>query len=138
MPAEVEPETSGPLGNLVAAHLQRVEIAMLGRILTTTLVGALPAAMVRVERRRTLFEWLRRQPGQAIGVSVTADDQRLTFRAPEVGVTEASVSYIVGGVVLWTRRVAVPDWLAMLAAMLNKATNNDQAIRLALERTLLN
>jgi hypothetical protein len=137
IPAEAKPETAGPLGNLVAAHLQRVEIAMLGRILTTTLVGALPASMVRVERRRTLLERLRRRPGQAIGVSVTSDDRMLSFRAPDVGVTEATVSHVVGGVVLSSRTVPVPDWLSMLAEMLNQATNNDETIRLALERTLI-
>jgi hypothetical protein len=110
---------------------------MLGRVLTTTLDGALPASMMRVERRRTLLDRFRRRPGRAIGVSVTLDDQMLTFRAPDVGVTEASVSHVVGGVVLSRRPVPVPEWLTMLAAMLNRATNDDAAIRLALEQALL-
>lgn len=110
---------------------------MLGRILTTTLVGALPASMVHVEWRRSWFERLRRRPGHVIGVNVTLDDRMLTFRAPDVGVTRASVSHVVSDVVLSTRPVPVPEWLAMLAEMLNHATNDDEAIRLALERTLL-
>jgi hypothetical protein len=135
--AVAEAETTGPLGNLVAAHFQRVEIAMLGRILTTTLVGALPATMVRVERRRTLLERLLRRPGVAIGVGVSFDDQLLTFRAPDVGVTEASVGHIVGGVVLSSKKVPVAEWLTLLGDMLDHATQDDEAARTALERALL-
>ena len=53
-PPELPAEPS-PLGDLVVAHFRRVEVAMLGRVLITTLSGALPAAMVRVERRRRLL-----------------------------------------------------------------------------------
>ena len=137
-PAVVAPVSKGPLGDLVAAHFQRVEIAMLGRVLTTTLAGALPPAMVRVERRRTFLERLRRRPGQPIGVSVISGDRMLTFRAPAVGLTEASVSHFVRGVVLSTEAVPVQDWLTMLGALLAEATTNDKATQLALERALVN
>ena len=126
----------GPLGDLVAAHFQRVEIAMLGRVLTTTLAGALPPSMVRVERRRTLLDRLRRRPGQPIGVKVIFNDRMLSFRAPDVGVTEASVGHLVRGVVLSTEQVGVQEWLAMLGVLLSQATKNDEATRLALERAL--
>jgi hypothetical protein len=61
----------------------------------------------------------------------------LAFRAPDVGVTEATVSHVVGGVVLSSRPVPVPDWLSMLAEMLDHATNDDETIRLALQRALI-
>jgi hypothetical protein len=131
------PAATGPLGDLVAAHFQRVEIAMLGRILTTTLLGALPASMVRVERRRTLLDRLRRRSGVVVGVGVSAGDQLLSFRAPDVGVTQASVGHIVGGVVLSSRPVPVAEWLVLLGALLEQATTDDGATRLALERALL-
>jgi hypothetical protein len=134
---ESEPEPAAPLGNLVAAHFQRVEVAMLGRILATTLAGALPKAMVRVERHRTIAERLTARPGQPVGVSITSGDKTLTFRAPEVGVIEASVSHTVRGVVLSTARVTVPEWLDQLAAVLNTTTETDAATRAALERALL-
>ncbi len=137
VPEPSVPQPAGPLGNLVAAHLHRVEVAMLGRILTTTLVGALPPAMVRVERRRNLAKWLLRRPGHAVGIAITAADKTLTFRAPEVGVTEASVSHTVHGVVLSTTRITVADWLSQLADVLNTATDDDEATRTALERALL-
>lgn len=133
----VEPAPAGPLGNLVAAHLQRVEVAMLGRVLTTTLANALPAAMVRIERRRSLAERLLGRRGHAVGISVTAGDKTLTFRAPDLGVTEASVSHTVRGVVLSTTRVSVADWLDELGELLNAATAEDAATRAALERALL-
>jgi hypothetical protein len=127
---------AAPLGNLVAAHFQRVEVAMLSRILTTTLAGALPASMVRVERRRNLAQRLFGRSGHAIGISIKAGDETLTFRAPQVGVTEASVSHTVHGVVLSSTRITVAEWLSQLADVLNKTTNDDEATRIALERVL--
>ncbi|MCW2497352.1 MAG: hypothetical protein JWQ77_3276 [Jatrophihabitans sp.] len=136
LPAEAA-STGGPLGNLVADHLRRVEVAMLGRILTTTLVGALPASMVRVERRRSLLDRLFRRPGVVLGVSVLSADQALTFRSPAVGVTEARVGRVVGGVVLSSEAVPVAEWLTLLGDLLTRASAADEATRIALERGLL-
>lgn len=133
----VSPGAPPPLGNLVVAHFRRVEVAMLSRILTNTLAGALPASMLRVERRRTLTDRLRGRPGQAIGVSISTPDRVLTFRAPDVGVSEASVSRTVRGVVLSTTPVTVPEFLQQLATVLNELTAQDEATRLALEQALV-
>ncbi len=140
MPADLEPAeppASGPLGDLFAAHMQRVEIAMLSRVLATTLAGALPPSMVRVERRRTMGQRLHRQPESVIGVSVDAGDKRLTFRAPAVGDIQATVSHTVRGVVLSSSTVPVVEWLSQLADVLNAASNDDRATRAALQRALL-
>ena len=110
---------------------------MLGRILTTTLVGALPASMVRLERRRTVIDRLSRRPGVVVGVGVSFGDQLLTFRAPEVGITEATVGHLVGGVVLSHRRVPVAEWLDLLGGLLEHATAEDETTRLSLEKALL-
>lgn len=133
----VVPEPAAPLGDLVAAHFQRLEIAMLSRVLTTTLAGALPPAMVRVERRRTFVQWLTRRPGAVVGVAITAGDKTLTFRAPAVGATEASVSHTVRGVALSTTTVSVAEWIDQLGQLLNRATSRDVATRDALQRALL-
>ena len=142
-PAETSVETpaakpAGPLGDLVAAHFRRVEVAMLGRVLTSTLAGALPASMVQVEWRRSLSDRMRGNPGQPIGVTVTSGDRMLTFRAVEVGVVTASVSHVVRGVVLSTEQVPVQDWLTMLGQVLSQLTADDEDTRQALERALLN
>ena len=131
------PEGSGPLGNLVVAHFRRVEIAMLGRVLVSTLSGALPASMVRVERRRSIGRRLAGRAGEPIGVSITAGDRILTFRAPEVGVVEAAVGHSVRGVVLSTTPVPVAQWLDELGALLDRLAHDDEATRQALERALL-
>lgn len=127
----------GPLGNLVVAHFRRVEIAMLGRVLVTTLSGALPPSMVRVEYRRSLGRRLTGRTGEPIGVSVTSGDRVLTFRTPEVGVVETTVGHVVRGVVLSTETVPVGRWLDELGAVLTRATEDDEAARTALERALL-
>lgn len=135
--AEAEPAASGPLTELVLAHFRRVEIAMLGRVLIATLGGALPSSMVRVERRRSLGRKLSGRPGEPIGITITAGDRTLTFRAPEVGVAEASVGHTVRGIVLSTTPVPVAQWLDELGVVLDRVTRDDEATRAALERALL-
>lgn len=140
VPADLAPAESaatGPLGDLFAAQMQRVEIAMLSRILATTLAGALPPSMVRVERRRTVGQRLHRQPESVIGVSVDAGDKTLTFRAPAVGDIHATVSHTVRGVVLSSASVPVAEWLSQLADVLNAASADDHATRTALQQALL-
>ena len=136
-PETADPAAPGPLGNLVVAHFRRVEIAMLGRVLISTLGGALPASMVRLERRRSLGRRIRGRAGEAIGIVITAGDRTLSFRAPEVGVAEASVGHTVRGVVLSSKPVPVAQWLDELGALLDQLGRDDEATRTALERALL-
>lgn len=136
-PIPPEPEPAGALGDLFAAHLQRVEVAMLSRVLVTTLAGALPLSMVRVERESNLLKRLGHRPRPVIGVSISADDKTLTFKAPAVGLTQATVSHTVNGVTLSTTRITVSEWLDQLAAVLNVVSNGDAATRAALQRALL-
>jgi len=137
LPAAGEPTAPGPLGNLVVAHFRRVEIAMLGRVLVSTLGGALPASMISVERRRSLAQRLTGRSGEAIGITITAGERALSFRAPEVGAVEARVGHAVQGVVLSSTPVPVAQWLDELGELLDRLTNDDEATRVALERALL-
>jgi hypothetical protein len=137
-PDQPHPEHApGPLGNLVVAHFRRVEVAMLGRVLISTLGGALPASMITLERRRSLGQRLSGRPGEPIGITITAGDRLLSFRAPELGVAHASVGHAVRGVVLSTQQVSVGEWLAELGTLLEQVTSEDEATRAALERALL-
>jgi hypothetical protein len=124
----------GPLGDLVAAHFRRVEVAMLGRVLIDTLAGALPASMIRLERRRSLGRRLLGRTGEPIGITITAADRTLTFRAPQVGVAEASAGHTVRGVVLSSTPMPVAQWLDELGALLDQVTRDDEDTRAALER----
>ena len=110
---------------------------MLGRILISTLGGALPASMVRVERRRSLGRRLTGRAGEPIGITITAGDRTLSFRAPELGVAEASAGHTVRGVVLSSTPMPVAQWLDELAELLDQVTRTDQATRAALEQALL-
>jgi hypothetical protein len=134
---EAPPATSGPLANLVVAHFRRVEIAMLGRVLISTLGGALPASMIRLERRRSLGRRLTGRTGEPIGITITAGDRVLSFRAPEVGVVEATMGHTVRGVVLSSTSIPVPQWLGELGELLDQLTSADEATRTALERAML-
>lgn len=135
-PAHAE-QPAGPLGDLVAAHFRRVEIAMLGRVLIATLSGALPASMITLERRRSLAQRLAGRAGEPIGITITAGDRLLSFREPALGVTEAFIGHIVRGVVLSTTPVPVARWLDELGNVLEQVTRDDEDARTALEQTLL-
>ncbi|HEV7203888.1 MAG TPA: hypothetical protein VGN18_04720 [Jatrophihabitans sp.] len=135
-PPHVE-QPPGPLGDLVVAHFRRVEIAMLGRVLITTLGGALPASMVTLERRRSLGQRLSGRAGEPIGITITAGERLLSFRQSALGVTEALVGHTVRGVVLSTTPVPVAQWLDELGDVLEQVTRDDEAARTALERALL-
>ena len=136
-PATEEPTDRGPLGNLVVAHFRRVEVAMLGRVLISTLGGALPASMVSLERRRSFAQRLTGRDGEVIGITITAGDQALAFRAPEVGAVQASVGHVVHGVVLSSTPLPIAQWLDQLGELLDRLTTDDEATRVALERALL-
>lgn len=125
------------LGSLVTQHFQRVEVAMLGRVLASTLAGALPPAMVQIESERSVGDRLRGRPGTIVGVRVLAGDVALGYRAPEVGRTEATVSHVVRGIVLSTRTVGVAEWLEALGSVLDAQAEQDSGAREALEKFLL-
>jgi hypothetical protein len=130
-------ETPEPaLGNLVTQHLARVEATLLSRVLVGTLAGALPATILRVERRRSFADRLARRPGVVIGVHIHAYDQTLTFRAAEFGAIQAGAEHTVRGVVLSRELLTVPAWLDRLADLLNRLAADDQATRAALRRAL--
>jgi hypothetical protein len=132
-----EPQKSDDvLGRLVLAHFQRVELGLLAHVLVTTLAGALPPAMLRVERRRTVADRLAGRPGEPAGVTVLWGEWELAFRTPALGITETSVSHVVRGIRLSTTPVSVAEWLARLGEVLTAATARDEAARLALERAL--
>lgn len=111
---------------------------MLARVLITTLGQALPPATIRLERRRSLARRLTGRRGEPIGITITAGDRILSFRAPQIGVAEASIGHTVRGVVLSTTPLPVGQWLDELTKLLEELTRDDEAARAALERALLN
>ncbi len=136
IPPAGETGPPAPLGRLVATRLQQLEIAMLGRVLATTLAQALPAHMVDVEWRRGLADRLTRTPAHVEAVTVRAGERTLGFRSSSDGRTESTVSHVVGGVVLSRRAVPLGDWLAELGQLLDRVGAENEATRQALRRAL--
>jgi hypothetical protein len=128
---------SAPLGDLVAGRLRHIEVAMLARVLATTLAGALPPARVQAERHRTLVDVAKRRPGTVIGVTVTGESRVLTLRVLDVDRIQSTVAHEVRGITLSRRDVSVAQWLDELALLLNQAAANDEATRQALRKALL-
>ena len=130
-------EPSPPLSTLTAALYTHADVAGMVQILTTTLAGLLPAELVTVERRRSVAERLSGRPGAPIALDVELGDRRLSLRTRSDGGPDASVSHIVQGVRLSTTRVTLDEWIARLAAGLERLAAEDERARRALERFLL-
>ena len=132
-----DPTALGLLGDLVVARLRQTDSAMLGRVLIATLGTALPTSMIRLEQRRSIGQRLTRHSAEPIGITITAGERTLVFRAPNDGPPEASVGHVVRGVVLSSTPVPVAQWLADLGVLLNQLAREDEATRAALEQALL-
>jgi hypothetical protein len=133
-----EPSGLGPMGDvhLLAAMLRsdRADVASYARVLSGTLLAALPPGMVEVERRRGLADRLAGRGGHAVAIVVHGQDRELELREHAHGRVEAQMRQVVHGVVISRRRVGVEEWLHALAEDLQRVAARDAAARAALER----
>lgn len=125
------------LGRLVGALSAHSDVAAMTEVLTTTLADLLPADLVTVERARTVGDRLAGRAGRPVAVAVQAGDRALTLRAAVAGRTEATITHTVRGVVLSRKAVPVSEWIAALAAELDRIAAQDDAARALLDRLLL-
>lgn len=129
-----------PSVDLLAASLRldTADLSLYAGFLLSTLSGALPAEMVRVERRRSLKQRLAGSEGDVVEVSVQIDDRRYTLRRERLDAAPtATVAHEVGGVVLSRQQVALDAWARELATGLLRRAESSAAAREALERMLL-
>jgi hypothetical protein len=127
-----------PLGHLVAALSAHADVASMTRVLTTTLADLLPADVVQVERRRSVADRLAGRTGSPVALTVRlGDDRELVLRARPDGGTDALTVHTVRGVVLSRTPLPITDWIAALAAGLDRLAAADDRARTALDRLLL-
>lgn len=119
-------------------RLDTADLSLYAGFLINNLSGALPAEMVKIERRRGLRQRFGGGEGEVIALSVHVDDLVFTLRRERLDATPtATVAREVGGVVLSRQSVALDAWANELAAVLLRRATGSAATREALERLLL-
>ncbi len=126
-----------PLGHLVAALSESVDLASLARVLTGTLADALPADLVHVQYQRSVSDRFAGRRGTPTGIDIHAADKILSLRSERAGPSEASISHHFRGIVLSRTPVDLSTWLTALADELRVIASTDEAARQALEHFLL-
>jgi hypothetical protein len=124
---------------VLAANLRRDsdDLSLYAGFLLNTLSAALPAQMVRVERKAGLFGRVK-DDAPVLAVSVLFGDRRFTLRRSGVGhPAQAQISHESGGVVLRTDEVGMDVWSRDLAAALAGYAQRHTAAAQALQRLTL-
>ncbi|HEX3787973.1 MAG TPA: hypothetical protein VHW44_08930 [Pseudonocardiaceae bacterium] len=118
---------------IAALRTDRADVASYTRVLTATLGDALPEGMVEVDYRRSMSDRVSGRPGQPISVLVHGQERQLELRQGKHGV-DAEIRTVVRDVVISRKRVAIDEWLAVLAEELSALAERDASARAALAR----
>jgi hypothetical protein len=137
--SDLEPANDQPsLGRLVGAlGSDGLDLAALSRILTGSLIDALPAGMVEVERDRSLADRMAGREGIVDKLTVRAGDRLLILQRGHRGDTDAYIAHEVRGVTISRSPVSITEWVTALAEELSTRAEVDEAARSALQRLLL-
>jgi hypothetical protein len=125
---------------VLAAGLRRHsdDLSMYAGFLLNTLSAALPAEMVRIERRGGLMSRLRGGEPPVVGVTVLLGGQGFTLRREKVGAPAvATIRHESGGIALRTDTVSIADWSRELAAALAGYAQQNAAAAQVLSRLTL-
>jgi hypothetical protein len=121
-------------GLAAVVNRQSLDLNTYAAFLLNSLDGALPAELVTVQRKSSMFG--RTKPDAPIlCVTVRLGEQRFVLQRPDPTRTPtATVSHEVGGIVLRTEPVALDAWSHLLAAALGEYARTNQATAEALAR----
>jgi hypothetical protein len=116
---------------------QSADLSLYAGFLINVLNGALPPEQIIIERESGLKARMRRGEPPVVAVSVQVDDRRYTLRRMHpTGLPTATVSHIVGGVVLSSTPTAMDVWARELAAALQQLSAQHAQTADALSRML--
>jgi len=131
----VDPSKPDGLPSLAAlVSRQALDLNTYSAFLLNSLDGALPAELITVRRKTSLFG--RNKPDAPIlCVTVRLGEQRFVLQRPDPTRTPtASVSHEVGGIVLRTDALALDAWSQQLASALADYARTNQETAEALAR----
>ena len=113
---------------------QSLDLNTYAGFLLSSLDGALPAEVVSVQRKTSLFG--RSKADAPIReVTVRLGEQRFVLQRPNpTAIPAASIAHEVGGVVLRTETIPLDQWSQRLAESLAELARHNAATAAALER----
>jgi hypothetical protein len=113
---------------------QSLDLNIYAGFLLSSLDGALPAEVVSVQRKTSLFA-RSKADGPILCVTVRLGEQRFVLRRADSAATPAaSIAHEVAGVVLKTETIPLDQWSQRLARALAELARHNAATAAALER----
>jgi hypothetical protein len=124
--------------DLLAAALRAdsEDLEVYSRVLTGSLVDALPAGMVEVQRDQSMRDRLAGRPGTVRSVRIALGETSLELAAGKSGAPIARCQRAVRGVIISSKEITVEEWTRMLADELATRARDSAAARAALGKLL--
>lgn len=124
--------------DLLAAALRAdsEDLEVYSRVLTGSLVDALPAGMVEVQRDQSMRDRLAGRPGTVRSVRIALGETSLELAAGKSGAPIARCQRAVRGVIISSKEITVEEWTRMLADELATRAKDSAAARAALGKLL--
>lgn len=138
-PAVPEPGGSAPADvDALAAALRAdsADLEVYARVLTTSLVDALPSGMVEIERDQSMRDRLAGRPGVVRSLRIALGEVSLELSRGPAGAPIARAARAVRGVIISSREITVDEWTHLLADQLASRARDSAAARAALGRLL--
>lgn len=124
---------------MLAAALRRdaEDLSLYAGFLLNSLSQALPAALVAVDRARSMRDRMNGSEGRVTGVHVRLGDSLFSLRRAQVGAAAtASISHQVNGIVLSTEVLSLEMWSTRLSQELLRRATADSAAASSLAQLL--
>jgi hypothetical protein len=133
-PAVPEPSDVDALAAALRADASDLEVY--ARVLTTSLVDALPAGMVEIHRDQSMRDRLAGRPGSVRSLRIALGETSLELERGKTGTPVARCAREVRGVIISSKQVSVEEWTRLLADELAARARDSAEARAALARLL--
>jgi hypothetical protein len=135
-PAIPEPESADVELLAAALRADSADLEVYARVLTTSLVDALPPGMVEIQRDQSMRDRIAGRPGTVRTLRIALGDTSLELAAGKSGAPIARCQRAVRGVVISSKEISVEEWTRMLADELAARARDSATARAALAKLL--
>jgi hypothetical protein len=133
-PAVPEPADVDALA--AALRADSADLEVYARVLSSSLVDALPAGMVEISRDQSMRDRLAGRPGTVRSLQIGFGEVTLELSRGRAGEPVARAARAVRGVIISSREISVDEWTRLLADQLTLRARDSAAARAALARLL--
>ncbi|HEX3823404.1 MAG TPA: hypothetical protein VHV79_02935 [Mycobacteriales bacterium] len=133
------PAVPGPADvDALAAALRAdsADLEVYARVLSSSLVDALPPGMVEITRDQSMRDRLAGRPGTVRSLQIGFGEVTLELLRGRAGEPVARAARAVRGVIISSREISVDEWTRLLADQLTVRARDSAAARTALARLL--